>query len=91
MQTSNKAHFDSIVSSLNGTIKNLQQTIGVLQTTILKKDEEIGSLGREVRELRSYQDDPEPHNRSASIRVFGIPENATGTTDDLPLQLFIPA
>ena len=88
MQTSNKAYFDPIVNSLKGTIKNLQQTVGVLQTTIVKKDEEIGSLRREVRELRSYQDDLEQHSRRASIRVFGIPENVTGTTDDLLLQLF---
>ena len=88
MQSSNKAYVNPIVNSLNGTIKNLQQTVGVLQTNILKKDEEIGSLRHDVRELRSYQDDLEQHNWRASIRVIGIPENATGTTDDLLLQLF---
>ena len=78
---------DPVTNALKDTVKDLQQTVGSLQTTIKRKDDEIQALKREVSELHTRVDNLEQHSRRASVRVFGVPEDTPGSTDDKLLHL----
>lgn len=79
---------DSVTDSLKQTIGDLQQAVGVLQDTVKTKNAEIAALRKEVHSLRDHADALEQHSRRGSVRVFGIPENTPGTTDQKLLHLF---
>ena len=65
----------------------------ILQPTIDNKLEPARAFAtdcarpREVRDLRDHAEALEQHGRRASVRVFGIPEDTQGTTDDELLNL----
>ena len=65
----------------------------ILQPTIDNKLEPARAFAtdcarpREVRDLRDHAEALEQHGRCASVRVFGIPEDTPGTTDDELLDL----
>ena len=87
LQPSITEKLDPATRVLQETVKDLQQTVGSLQSSIKRKDEEIEGLRREVIDLKARADDLEQHSRRASIRVFGIPEDTPGTTDQKLLHL----
>ena len=76
-----------MTSVLEKAVQDLQQTVSTLKDTVNKKDAEILALRQEVRDLRATADDMEQHSRRASIRVFGVPEDTPGSTDDKLLVL----
>ena len=78
---------EPVTTALQQTVQDLQQAVGALQATVARKDEEILGLRREVRDLREQAEALEQHSRRASVRVFGVPENTPGTTDDKLLDL----
>ena len=87
LQPSIEGSLDPITGALNDTVADLQQAVSALQSTIRNKDDEILALRREVAEMQSRNDDFEQHSRRASVRVFGVPENTPGSTDDKLLDL----
>ena len=87
MQPSISESLDSVTGTLKAMVADLQQTVSALQSTIKKRDDEILTLRREVNDLRAHNDDLEQHSRRASVRVFGVPENTPGSTDDMLLDL----
>ena len=87
LQPSITEKLDPVTRVLQETVKDLQQTVGSLQSSIKWKDEEIEGLRREVIDLKARADDLEQHSRRASIRVFEIPEDTPGTTDQKLLHL----
>ena len=78
---------EPVTTVLQQTIQDLKQAVGALQATVAREDEEILGLRREVRDLREQAETLEQHSRRASVRVFGVPENTPGTTDDKLLDL----
>ena len=72
---------DPVTHVLQETVKDFQRSVGSLQTSIKRKDEGLR------RDLKAWADDLEQHSRRASIRVFGIPEDTPGTTDQKLLNL----
>ena len=87
MQPSISESLDSVTGALKAMVADLQQTVNTLQSTIKKWDNEILNLSRDGNDLRAYNDDLEQHSRRASVRVFGVPENTPGSTDDTLLDL----
>ena len=87
MQSSISESLDTVTGTLKATVADLQHTVSALQSTIKKRDDEILTLRREVNDLRAHNDDLEQHSRRASVRVFGVPENTPGSTDDMLLDL----
>ena len=87
MQPSISESLDSVTGTLKDTVADLQQTVSALQYTIKKREDEILTLRREVNDLQAHNDDLEQHSRRASVRVFGVPENTPGSTDDMLLDL----
>ena len=80
-------HLQPITDDLHNTLKDVQQTLGALQTIVKAKDKEILCLKREVNELQDKLDNYEQHSRRGAIRVFGVPDDFPGTTDDVLLDL----
>ena len=79
----NKRSFKELSESvigLNLIIKNLKEHI----TT---RDKRIDYLEKENKTLNIKVDDQEQYTRRASIRIFGVPESTTGSSDDKVLQL----
>ena len=76
-----------MTSVLQRTVEDLQQTMSTLKDTVTRKDAEILSLRQEIRDLKATADDLEQHSRRASIRLFGVPEDTPGSTDDKLLAL----
>ena len=87
LQPTIDSKLEPVTSVLHQTVLDLQQAVGTLQATVARKDDEITTLRREVRDLRDHAEALEQHSRRASVRVFGIPENTPGTTDDKLLDL----
>ena len=78
---------DPAKTALQTTVKDLQQTVACMQHTICKTNDEIQALRHEVSVLRAHQDDLEQHSRRSSVRVFGVPKNTRGSTDDKLLDI----
>ena len=87
LQPTIDSKLESVTSVLQQTVLDLQQAVGTLQATVAHKDDEITTLRREVRDLRDHAEALKQHSRRASVRVFGIPENTPGTSDDKLLDL----
>ena len=88
LQPSIQELLQPMTSVLEKAVQDLQPTVSTLKNTVTKKDAEILALRQEVRDLRATADDMEQHSRRASIRVFGVPEDTPGSTDDKFLVLF---
>ena len=73
LQPSITDKLDPVTNALKGTVKDLQPSVGSLQATINRKDDEIQALKREVSDLHIRADDLEQHSRRASVRGFGGP------------------
>ena len=81
-----KSHLDPISSKLNDTIKSLTQMVATLKEEVKNRDQTIQVLQGEVSQLHTRLDDLEQHGRRDSIRIFGLPEEAPGTTDEKVLK-----
>ena len=82
-----KSHLDPISSKLNDTIKSLTQMVATLKEEVKNRDQTIQVLQGEVSQLHTRLDDLEQHGRRDSIRIFGLPEEAPGTTNEKVLKL----
>ena len=87
LQPSVQEHLQPITDDLRNTLKDVQQTLGALQTIAKAKDQEILCLKREVNGVQDKLDNYEQQSRRGAIRVFGVPNDFPGTTDDVLLDL----
>ena len=77
-----KNHFDPMASKLNPTIQALSAKINTLEADNKAKDEKIAKMEQRILHLESSIDDLEQHGRRDSVKIFGLPEDNPGTTDD---------
>ena len=77
-----KNHFDPMASKLNPTIQALNAKINTLEADSKVKDEKIAKMEQRILHLKSSIDDLEQHGRRDSVKIFGLPEDNPGTTDD---------
>ena len=83
-----KCHLDPVTKKMTDAINSLTQTVTQLKGELKTRDESIRSLQSEVTELQTRVEDLEQHGRRDSVRIFGIPEDEPGSTDDKVLRLF---
>ena len=69
-------------------LKDMENVVSTMRTQLKARDDKIESLEREVTRLNGIIDDLEQHGRRGSVRVFGVPEEGDGSTDDKILTLF---
>ena len=69
------------------TIKTFTNTVSVLKSELAEKDGLIQNLQQEVSHLKTAIDDHEQHGRRDSVRIFGMSEETSGSTDDKVLRL----
>ena len=72
---------------LVGLITNLNTYVQDLKNTLELKEKRIEKLERENETLRTKMDDQEQYTRRTSVRIFGIPETTTGSSDEKVLSL----
>ena len=82
-----KAHLDPLSSQLKETVKTLPQTVTTLKAEVKAKDDCIRALQDNVEELQTRVDDLEQQGRKDSVRIFGLPEVDSGTTDEKVTKL----
>ena len=68
-------------------LAKLDSTVEILKKESAAKDEKIATLQRQVTELEIKMDDHEQHGRRDSVRIFGLSEISSGTTDEKVLRL----
>ena len=68
-------------------LKSMCQSIATLQKEGQEKDVKMRDLENEVSELKTIIDNHEQHGRRDSIRIFGLSEETSGTTDDKVMRL----
>ena len=73
---------------LTQSVKDMEGVVSTLRAQLKARDDKIASLESEVTRLNDTLDDLEQHSHRGSIRVFGIPEEGDGNTDDKLLGLF---
>ena len=73
---------------LEQSLKDMENVVSTMRTQLKARDGKIESLEREVTRLNGTIDDLEQHGRRGSVRVFGVPEEGDGSTDDKILTLF---
>ena len=71
----------------NDALKAANQEISALKVQMAEKDASITSLNRRIAAIESHSDDLEQQGRKGSVRVFGVPEETSGSTDDKILQI----
>ena len=64
--------------------------ISSLKTTVANHQASITKMSQEIEDLRVKNDDLKQHGRKDPIRIFGVPENKTGKTDDKLLSVITP-
>ena len=77
-----------VVTALQNTMENMQQTIYNLRDQLKAKDNVIASLQKDVSTLEARTEEVEQYSRRGAIRVFGVPENTPNTTDEVLLDIF---
>ena len=82
-----KSHLDPVTVKLTDAIHALTQTVTQQKGKIKSRDDIICSLQCEVTELQTRVEDLEQHGHHDSLRIFGIPEDEPGSTDDKVLRL----
>ena len=82
-----KSLLEPISQKLNENLKSMCQSIATLQKEGQEKDVKIHDLENEVSELKTIIDNHEQHGRRDSIRIFGLSEETSGTTDDKEMWL----
>ena len=82
-----KSLLEPISQKLNENLKSMCQSIATLQKEEQEKDVKIHDLENEVSDLKTIIDNHEQHGRRDSIRIFGLSEETSGTTDDKVMRL----
>ena len=72
--------YKEAVKTVNAKIDSLDKKVASQQITITR-------LSHEVEVLKIKNDDLEQHGRKGSARIFGVPENTKGSTDDKVLKV----
>ena len=75
--------YKEAVKTANAKIDSLDKKVASQQITITR-------LSHEVEDLKIKNDDLEQHGRKGSARIFGVPENTKGSTDDKVLKVIVP-
>ena len=83
LQLALKPLFDPLQQS----IQQLTDLNAHLRQEITKRDQTISCLTQELEEQKIKFDDLEQHGRKGSIRIFGLPEETSGTVDEKVLEL----
>ena len=83
-----KCHLDPVTKIMTDAINSLTQTVTQLKGELKTRDDTIRSLQSEVTELQTRVEDLKQHGRRDSVRIFSIPEDEPGSTDDKVLRLF---
>ena len=65
----------------------MAQSISTLKKEAAKKENTIKMLKTEFAHLKSTVEDLEQHGRKDSVRIFGLSETTSGTTDQKVLDL----
>ena len=78
---------DPHTRKMGDAITKLASTVEVLKKESAAKDEKIATLQRQVTDLEIKMDDHEQHGRRDSVRIFGLSETSSGTTDEKVLCL----
>ena len=76
-----------VTTRLTKAVQDLTKTVEKLRQENDAKDLRIRNLERDVGHLQMRVDDLEQHGRRDSIRIFGLSETTTGTTDEKVLWL----
>ena len=76
-----------VTKKLQATIDSMAQSISTLKKEAAEKENTIKMLKTEVAHLKSTVEDLEQHGRKDSVRIFGLPETTSGTTDQKVLDL----
>ena len=79
--------FKPIADTITKAIQHQSQAMDSLRRQLEAKDEAIKKLTKQNQNLEARIDDLEQHGRLGSIRVFGVPEDLPGTTDDKILSI----
>ena len=79
--------FKPMLTPLMDALKQSNALMGSLRYQLKVKDWEVSDMRNEVDTLKVMYDDLDQHGRRGSIRVFGVPEQTTGTLDDKVLSL----
>ena len=82
-----KTLLDPVTQKLTDTVQALSQTVQVLKKEGEEKEKRIQVLEREITHLKLAIDNHEQHGRRDSIRIFGLSEQTSGSTDDKVLRL----
>ena len=72
--------YKEALKTANAKIDSLENKLTSQQTTITR-------LSHEIDDPKIRNDDLEQHGRKGSARIFGIPENTKGTTDEKVLRV----
>ena len=83
LQLALKPLFDPLQQS----IQQLTDLNAHLRQEIAKRDQTISCLTQELEAQKIKFDDLEQHGRKGSIRIFGLPEETSGTVDEKVLEL----
>ena len=76
-----------LTNKVSDTVTVLTQTISSLKNELAEKDSIIRALRSDVSHLQIAVEDLEQHGRKDSMRIFGMPENTPGSTDEKVLKL----
>ena len=83
LQLALKPLFDPLQQS----IQQLTDLNAHLRQELAKRDQTISCLTQELEAQKIKFDDLEQHGRKGSIRIFGLPEETSGTVDEKVLEL----
>ena len=72
---------------MNDNIYSSKQSVDVLKRESQAKDKIIEDLQKDIAALKVRVKDHEQHGRQDSIRIFGLSEESSGTTDEKVLRL----
>ena len=72
----------TMTNKLSDTVTALTQTFSRLKNELAEKDSIIRELRSDVSHLQIAVEDLEQHGRKDSMRIFGMPENTPGSTDE---------
>ena len=79
--------FKPIADTITKAINQQSKTLDALRSQLEAKDEVIKRLTKQNEDLEARIEDLEQHGRRGSVRVFGVPEDMPGSTDDKILSI----
>ena len=89
---------DAVITKLGnivrGSIKDIVEDLKATKAKVIKLEEKVNAKESEINNLRTHNDklevridELEQYSRRSSIRVYGLPEESPGTTDDKLIAL----